>query len=296
MPNTLIVRYTYLVTKKPKQKALFVFKKDGQDWGPFTLAELVEVALDGSLDPDTDIKNILNKHQQKAGSIKEIARAIQKYHKNQAHQQEIQQVEADVVRLEKGSSRRKWGPMLIIVVVLAIAGAAAWSFFVPKPRDKKFVPRLLFKDIDLPKLTPLSSSGIIHAHAKKHHKIHHLKYYSHKIHLIHKFEATSNMDFSDSDTKKYDGLTSATMLLMKKRLGQLISQCARSEIKRNSVFHDAQTGFLLKNSGSTALTFIKSQSGITKTFIQCVKNGAVRIHFTPYSGTPKVIIIPITRR
>ena len=294
MPNTPLVRYTFFVGRKNKKNA-YVFKKDDQDWGPFTLKELVEVALDGEMEEDTELHDLANKINIRAGDIDDVSKAIRKYKKRKAREQELKQVEADVVRLEKGSNRRKWGPILIVIAVIAVAGGSAWFILGPRTRDNKFVPRLLFRDVDLVRLSPLSVSGVILNTRKKTHKkargIH-----VRRIHLLHHWEAMMDMNFSNNGHGAQGKLTSTTILSMKKRLGWLVSLCAKAEIKRNSGFHDATVGFLLKNSGTAELTSVKSQSGISRVFMQCAKTGSARMHFPPYSGSPKGIVIPITRR
>lgn len=279
--------------RKSKPKNAFVFKKNGQDWGPFSLKELVDVALEGDLVPNTQIRDLANNSRTPAGKIKDVAMAIHKYNEKKAHELELQEVEAGVVRLEKRSGRRKWEPILIIVAVVAVAGTAAWMLLVPKARDNKFVARLMFKDIDLVRLTPLASSGVMQPNKKVQKTIRH---HPHKVHIVHHWEAMTDMDFSHAGSQTHGKLTGSTILALKKRFGQLVSECARTEMKKNARFHDATAGFLLKNSGSGKLTSIESQSGVSKAFMQCAKRGAARIHFAPYGGSSKVVIIPISRR
>ncbi len=255
----------------------------------------MEVALEGDVDYDTSLNDIINKKRIRAGDIKEVSKAIHAYQERVAREREERQIEADVTRIEKGTSVRKWIPLFIIVGVLVVSGVVLWVLLKPKPRDKKFLPKLLFKDIDLARLTPLAASGVIiqnHATSTGPKTRRHRRHFR----LLHHWAAVTSVDFTSSGSNAHGELAVDTIISVKNRFGRIISRCAQSEIKRNPGFHDASVSFLLKRSGTGSLTSVESHSGVTKAFVKCAKWGASSLHFPPYSGNAKVLTLPISRQ
>ncbi len=273
---------------KAKRKDLFIYTKDGQDFGPFTIKELLDVALEGDLEFDTPVRTLKGGWSGTAREIEGIAEQIKKFKAIQKRKEEEAQVEREVEHIKKVHKRNYWIPVVIGVLVLGALGGGFYFVYNENGSSGGSDFTLIFKEISLKTLTPIDELKAGQRVAKKQHKV---KSKRKRIHLkiIHTWNGVISIDFSKGSGDKI--ATAAQLKKFSDRIEGIVKRCGAVEHKINKRFKDAIVSVNAIGGNKPQLSRVVSKSGVSTRFISCVKRSLNRL--TVPSGLSRMLSVPL---
>ena len=272
---------------RKKKKRYYIYTKDGQDFGPMPLKELMEAARAGEVARDTEVRTVRGDWQGVAQDIPEVLKEIEAYEEEERRRREEEAIEREVKKIEKQHKRANWLPYLIGGgVLLAIGGIAATLFWPRSPT--RFDPTVWFKDLSLPALKPMGRQVTFKLQPKK--KVRRKRHVS-LGKVVHQWSGMIQLEITDQSQEHSAGRLDLPSL--KSRIWGILQRCASKEKRYRPQFRDARFSILLKKGGHATLTYVKSNSGVSTSMISCIRSGLRRIRIPVYSGTVQILSVPM---
>lgn len=120
------------------QKKVWIYVKDGMDFGPFTHEELIKRFYDDEIDESTGIRNTHTKIKQNLGSIEEFKKEIQEFLPTRDHNRKIKQNALKKKKQQKKLAAGSGIFIVLIVIALIVIVPLAIVALSPKPDPLNF--------------------------------------------------------------------------------------------------------------------------------------------------------------
>ena len=145
-------------TSRSMRTEVWIYQKDGMDYGPFDHKGLMQKFYDDEITESTSVFNSSTKKSQNLGSIEEFAEEVQKYIPVREHNRAER--EAERRRKEKQMKAAGFGTAALIIIGIAVVFTLPVIYFALKPAPQAmnlqdaFIP--FEKKFEMPKIEAVS--------------------------------------------------------------------------------------------------------------------------------------------
>ncbi len=288
-----------------QQEAIWLAHRDGFDYGPFTVDDLVERVRAGEYDQSTMVQDLSTGERKPLLEFQQFEAPLARL----LREREALAQEAQAVRSSQIHTAKKMGRGLFSLIVLgsaAFVGVSAYLFLrAPTPKPLPFAEAMAHvgRPVVLPEIEPAATIAerlqreeaaqeAARARSRAVARMNHVPGSERLLGDDHEFSGAQRIDFSSAGAGGARPLTDAEVdRTVRVRWGQF-SSCIAKEIKRNPALREATISFWVRADGSTGGT--KIQSNGTRRMFSCLEREIAALRFRAHGGAPRKVTYPLS--
>ncbi len=301
--RSLIMR-AFAKLKAPEAEAIWLARRDGLDYGPFTQDQLVERVRSGEFDESTMIQNLQTGQTKKLLEFQEFKAPLERLVRERAALAQ----EQEAIRARQLQTAKKAGKGVMFLVFLGVAlfvgATAAFIYWEPTPKPLLYEETMLGlgHPIRLPEIEPAAKVAqrirrereAKEAKRRRAKAIASLNYVPGDARTLGSDEefarSVQRVDFSGGGGGGRALSDAEVDRVIRTHWGGF-SRCVANEVKRNPGLESVTLSFWVKGDGRPG--GIKIQSNGTKRMFRCLRKQIMALRFREHGGPPKKVLYPL---
>lgn len=276
----------------------WMYRKNGMDYGPFSVHDLHELIRTHAIDGDTEVRNLRERRLMRLQEVPHLRVFLEEFRRKEAEDKRRREILREAEVLEKSIRRHHRMPIL-----LAVGGTLALGvglFFALRPSEQLppgfdldlFRPMVLGTLPAVPKAPPGPVVAVGETEEKKVRKVARPNPRPGAAPMSPSALPTVDLSFDDEVVSGGRVPTNEDFAWVKQRVSPGLLQCFREEARERPDFRGGTVWLYILVSGRVALSRLVTTPPASTRLLSCAMAAVKGVQIPPFTGGAQVMEIP----
>ena len=278
----------------------FMYRKDGMDYGPFSVADLQDLIRAHRIDDSVEIRNVRERRWTRLGDVPALKRFYDEFTHREAEERRRREVLREAEVLERSIRRHHRMPFVLGAVALLGLGAILSLLLRPSGPPLRGLNLNVFRTIEIASLPPLPAATPAVAVASNAAPKKAQKNPKTPVRAAADPRAAAadpevpvevNLAFND-DEGSGRALSRDDLNSVQRQVSGGLIRCFRAEAESRPDFRGGHAVLYILSSGRVALSRLDTTPPASGTLTACARSVVQRVQVPAFSGGAQVMEIP----
>ncbi len=277
----------------------WMYRKDGLDYGPFSVRDLHDLIRTHRIDENTEVRNLRERRFLRLADVPHLKAFYDEFTRKEAEEKRRREVLREAESLEKAIRRHHRMPLLLGGAGVVVLGVGVFLVLRPSapsgpPLDLEvFRPLVLGTLPALPKPSPTQKAPAPDENGKRVRRVQRLQ----SRHATERAETaiplpTVDLSLDEEDVSGGRPLSREDLAFVQQRVTGGLVRCFRAEAEARPEFRGGTVSLYILSSGQVALSRVDTSPPASSSLTSCALAAVKGVRIPPFAGGAQVMEIP----